>query len=200
MIMITSIVEQCWFSLLSTYNRNIVQNAFNVILGVVSCKTSVFAYTNKANWSSAEGIRGNVVWPDNFIWVPAESAQHRRGEQWFIANEWYPTKSWILVRDIPNYDGSIWKLHFAQECDKNCIKLYFTLFYLDFMFKSCCCCICCWDPIKSYSNLSCMIALVKFPVRSMLSSVHSHWAPVIFVICPFLCCKCAGGWHQQWWH
>ena len=79
-ITITSIIEQyCWFSLLSTFNRNTVDNAFNVILGVNSCKTSVFAYANKANRFSAKEIRGNVVWPDIFVQVPAESVQRRRG-------------------------------------------------------------------------------------------------------------------------
>jgi len=39
-------------------------------------------------------------------------------------------------------------------------------------------------------------ARVQFPVRSMLLSVHSCWAPFIVAICTFLSCKCAGG--QQW--
>jgi len=36
---------------------------------------------------SAEGIRGNIVWPDNVVGVPGEAAQHARGAEWFIANE-----------------------------------------------------------------------------------------------------------------
>jgi len=40
-----------------------------------------------ADQFSAKGIRDNVVCPDNFIQVPAESAQHERGAQWFIENE-----------------------------------------------------------------------------------------------------------------
>ncbi len=41
-ITITSIVEQCCqFSLLSIDNRNIVDDAFKVILGVESCETCV---------------------------------------------------------------------------------------------------------------------------------------------------------------
>jgi len=50
-------------------------------------QTSVFAYVNKANQFSAKGIRGNVVCPDNFVQVPAESAQHESWAQLFIANE-----------------------------------------------------------------------------------------------------------------